>query len=343
MTRIAGGEPLSPHPVHHRKSLVDNHGRRITYLRLSITDRCNLRCHYCRPEQGVPFIPHNEILSFEELERLVAIFADLGISKIRVTGGEPFSRRGCMPFLERLRRIPGVERLHITTNGVKTAQFLDELAEIAIDSINLSLDTLDPERFKSISRRDYLDSVLETLDGIIARGLPLKINSVVLDDTTDQEIRGLAALAEQLPISLRFIERMPFSGRDHAATLEKSDLAARLRRIFPQLTECATDQPTTARLFTLPGYAGSLGIIQGYSRLFCPTCNKLRITPAGILKTCLYDNGTLDLKKLLRGGASDREISEAVINCAHQRFANGHEAERSARRTAEPSMAKIGG
>lgn len=343
MIRHPGGQYLCPQATEHPASLFDNHGRRITYLRLAITDRCNLRCRYCRPEQGVPFIHHAEILSFEELERLVRIFCGLGISKIRVTGGEPFSRRGCMPFLERLRQVQGVERLHITTNGVKTAQFLDDLAEIRIDGINLSLDTLDPKRFRSISRRDYLDAVLATLYGVIKRDIPLKINSVVLDDTSDAEIISLAALAERLPISLRFIERMPFSGRDHAAALEKSDLASRLRRIFPYLAECATDRPTTARLFTLPGYAGSLGIIQGYSRLFCATCNKLRITPVGILKTCLYDNGALDLKKLLRGGASDREISAAVLSCVHHRFANGHEAERSSCRTSEPSMAKIGG
>jgi cyclic pyranopterin phosphate synthase len=343
MTRHPGGQSFCPHATEHPASLLDNHGRRITYLRLAITDRCNLRCRYCRPEQGVPFIHHEEILSFEELERLVRIFCGLGISKVRVTGGEPFSRRGCMPFLERLRQVQGVERLHITTNGVKTAQFLDDLAEIRIDGINLSLDTLDPKRFKSISRRDYLDAVLATLYGAIKRDIPLKINSVVLDDTTDGEIISLAALAERLPISLRFIERMPFSGQDHAAALEKSDLANRLRRIFPKLAECATDQPTTARLFTLPGSTGSLGIIQGYSRLFCATCNKLRITPVGMLKTCLYDNGALDLKKLLRSGASDREISEAVLNCVHHRFANGHEAERSSSRTTEQSMAKIGG
>jgi cyclic pyranopterin phosphate synthase len=343
MTRHPGGESPCPQQSDHSAPLLDNHGRRITYLRLSITDRCNLRCRYCRPEQGVPFIPHDEILSFEELERLVTIFCDLGVSKIRVTGGEPFSRRGCMPFLERLRKIRGVERLHITTNGVRTLQFLDDLAAISIDGINLSLDTLEPERFRTISRRDYLDAVLETLDGIIKRGIPLKINSVVLEDTTDAEIRRLAALPEKLPVSLRFIELMPFSGKRCSSALATGNLVRRLQNIFPDLTECATDQPTTARIFTLPGYTGSLGIIQGYSRLFCATCNKLRITPVGMLKTCLYDNGVLDLKKLLRGGADNQEIRKAVLACVRHRFANGHEAERASSRKAEPSMAKIGG
>jgi cyclic pyranopterin phosphate synthase len=343
MTRHPGGESRHPQQSDPPASLLDNHGRRITYLRLSITDRCNLRCRYCRPEQGVPFIHHEEILAFEELERLVRIFCDLGVSKFRVTGGEPFSRRGCLQFLERLRQIKGVERLYITTNGVKTAQFLDDLAAININGINLSLDTLEPERFRAISRRDYLGSVLETLDGIIQRGIPLKINSVVLEDTTDAEIISLAALAERLPVSLRFIELMPFSGKRCSSAPVSGNLVRRLQRIFSGMAECATDQPTTARIFTLPGYTGTLGIIQGYSRLFCTTCNKLRITPVGMLKTCLYDNGVLDLKKLLRGGAGDQEIREAVSNCVRHRFVNGHEAERASSRTDEPSMAKIGG
>jgi len=343
MERHPGGESLCPQQSDYPANLFDNHGRRITYLRLSITDRCNLRCRYCRPEQGVPFIPHQEILSFEELERLVSIFCSMGVSKIRVTGGEPFSRRGCMQFLERLRQMKGLQRLHITTNGVKTLQFLDGLAAIGIDGINLSIDTLDPKRFRTISRRDYLDFVLETLDGIIKRGIPLKINSVVLDDTTDAEITSLAALAEKLPVTLRFIELMPFSGTQCTTAPAKGDLVRRLQRLFPRMVECATDQPTTARIFTMPGYTGSLGVIQGYSRLFCTTCNKLRITPVGMLKTCLYDNGALDLKKLLRGSAGDQEIRDAVINCVRHRFVNGHEAERSSCRTAEPSMAKIGG
>ncbi len=332
-------------PVIHQKTgnLVDLQGRRITYLRLAITDRCNLRCRYCRPEDGVPFIPHKEILSFEELERLVAIFCDLGIKKVRVTGGEPFSRRGCMPFLVRLRRIDRVQHLHITTNGVKTSRYLDELAAIGLDGINVSLDTLDHNRFREITRRDYLDSVLQTVHGALARGTPLKINSVVLEDTSDDEIIQLAGLARDFPITLRFIERMPFSGTVRTARLKNGNLSLRLKRIFPEIEECNVDIPTTARIFTMPDFKGNLGIIQGYSRLFCQRCNKVRITPSGMLKTCLYDNGALDLKKLLRDGAGDYEIRKAIINCVQKRFANGHEAERFSSRASEPSMAMIGG
>jgi cyclic pyranopterin phosphate synthase len=341
---------ISPHPHGDSRprsvppvTLLDGHGRRITYLRLAITDRCNLRCRYCRPEQGVPFIPHAEILTLEELERLVAIFAALGVTKVRVTGGEPFSRRGCLPFLARLRRIEGVRHLHVTTNGVKTARHLDLLSDIAIDGINLSLDTLDRQRFWRITRRDYLDAVLQTLHGSLARGIPLKINSVVLADTSDAEIRQLAELVRNAPITLRFIERMPFSGQVRTEKLENGRLPQRLGRIFPGLAECAGSGPTTARVFALPGYQGNLGVIEGYSRLFCATCNKVRITPTGLLKTCLYDNGALDLKGLLRGPADDQRIKAAILACVGTRFANGHEAERCSRRTAEPSMGIIGG
>jgi cyclic pyranopterin phosphate synthase len=336
--------PLNNSPtVLEDGGLEDGQGRRITYLRLAITDRCNLRCRYCRPEEGVPFIHHNEILRFEELERLVAIFCSLGISKVRVTGGEPFSRRGCLAFLKRLRKINGVEYLHITTNGVKTSRHLNELSALDIDGINVSLDTLDQKRFWQITRRNYLESVLQTIHGAIALGIPFKINSVVLEDTSDDEIIQLAWLARDFPVTLRFIERMPFSGTVRCGKLVNGNLFSRLQRIFPAMKECPADSPTTARIFALPGYRGSLGLIQGHSRNFCATCNKVRITPSGMLKTCLYDNGVLDLKMLLRNGADDYGIRKAIITCVQNRFKNGHEAELFSSRLSEPSMAMIGG
>jgi cyclic pyranopterin phosphate synthase len=332
-----------PHSHSSDSRLTDNHGRAITYLRLAITDRCNLRCRYCRPEEGIPFVPHEEILTFEELESLTTIFCSLGVDKVRVTGGEPFARKGCLSFLQLLRKIKGLRFLHITTNGVETNQHLDALADLDIDGINLSLDTPDKQRFWQISRRGYFDNVMQTLHGIIDRQIALKINSVVLDDTSDEEIVGLADLARKNPITLRFIEKMPFSGTVRPGKLVNGNLLQRLERIFPAMEECPQNSATTARIFSLPGYKGSLGLIQGYSRLFCATCNKLRITPTGMLKTCLYDNGVLDLKKMLRKGSGDEEIKLAIINCVQNRCVNGHEAENLASREQEPSMASIGG
>ena len=323
--------------------LMDNFNRPINYLRLSITDRCNLRCRYCRPEEGVPFVPHGEILSFEELERLTTIFCALGVDKVRVTGGEPFARRGCLPFLQRLKKIKGLNSLHVTTNGVETEQYLASLTELGIDSINLSLDTLDHRRFWQITRRDHFEDVMQTLQDIIERRIPLKINSVILADTSDEEIIGLSRLAQKFPITLRFIEKMPFSGTVRPEKLVNCNLLQRLKRIFPAMKERPQNFPSTARIYSLPRYKGSIGIIHGYSRLFCSTCNKVRITPTGMLKTCLYDNGVLDLKKMLRAGAENREIEASVQNCIQNRSKNGHEAELLAKRAKEPSMASIGG
>jgi cyclic pyranopterin phosphate synthase len=347
-SRVWKGVEVSQHQAKSTGSnsdirLQDNYNRPINYLRLSVTDRCNLRCRYCRPEKGVPFVPHGEILSFEELERLTAIFCSLGIMKVRVTGGEPFARKGCLPFLQRLRRIEGLDSLHITTNGVETGRYLDALADLEINGINLSLDTLEQSRFQLITRRDYFADVMHTLLKIIELRIPLKINSVVLADTSDAEIVGLAGLARKYPVSLRFIERMPFSGASRPEKLVNGHLMQRLQRIFPNMQECTPGLPATARIFTLSGYRGTLGIIQGHSRLFCKTCNKVRITPVGMLKTCLYDNGVLDLKGLLRGGASDRELQQAIRACVLNRHANGHEAEWVSIKEVEPSMATIGG
>jgi cyclic pyranopterin phosphate synthase len=312
-------------------------------VRLSITDRCNLRCRYCRPEEGVPFIPHDEILSFEEMERLTAIFCALGVGKVRVTGGEPFARKGCLSFLQKLKAMPELRALHITTNGVETGQYLDALAELGIAGINLSLDTLDRQRFLNITRRDNLEDVLRTLNSIIEHRIPLKINSVVLADMSDGEILGLAALARQHPITLRFIEKMPFSGITRPVKLVNGHLLQRLQRLFPTMEELSQDSPSTARIFSLPGYRGAIGIIQGYSRFFCSTCNKVRITPSGMLKTCLYDNGVLDLRNMLRTGADNGQIESAIRDCIQKRCKNGHEAELLANRGEEPSMASIGG
>ncbi len=328
---------------HRSDGLIDNHGRRITYLRLAITDRCNLRCRYCMPEGGVDFVPHAEILSFEELERLVRLLSALGISKVRITGGEPFVRHGLLPFLQTLKSIDSVRSLHITTNGVETARHLDALADLGLNGINLSLDTIDRGRFWQITRRDHLKQVLSTIDGCLSRRLPLKLNAVVLEDTSDAEIMALADLPRRHPLSLRFIEKMPFSGGVAGKPRALMPLRNRLHALFPELVPVVAGTPATARLYAVPGFVGTIGLIEGNSRRFCATCNKIRITPVGMLKTCLYDNGVFDLKGLLRGGADDREISEAVIVAVSRRYRDGLETAENCARFTDPTMASIGG
>lgn len=330
--------PYDPTPP----GLIDNHGRRITYLRLAITDRCNLRCRYCRPGK-VPFVPHDQILTYDEIERLVRIFTSMGVGKIRITGGEPFARKDCLDLLERLARVRGVEALHLTTNGVAVASHLAALKEIGIAGINLSLDTLDRKKFWAISRRDFFPAVQKTLRGLLASGIPLKINSVVLDDTTDDQIRSLALLAEDSPVTVRFIEKMPFSGAEFRPRQPGPLLEERLREIFPLAVSRVSGGPSTASIFELPGFAGTIGVISGYSRQFCHRCNKVRITPQGMLKNCLYDGGVLDLRTLLRHGSYDDEIREAVVGAIGNRVANGFVAEELTSASIKPSMATIGG
>jgi len=343
MTAPQRGNPLPHSRAHRIDSLTDNYGRQITYLRLAITDRCNLRCRYCMPLCGVDFVPHAEMLSFEELERLVRLLSALGLSKIRITGGEPFARRDCLPFMWRLQGMDTVSSLHITTNGVKTLRYLDELAALGIAGINLSLDTLDRNRFQQISRRDHLAEVLATLDGCIVRRLPLKINAVVLEDTTDAEILALAELPERHPLCLRFIEKMPFSGTPDVRPQTNRSLRDRLHHLFPAMLPLVTGVPATARLYDIPGFAGTIGLIEGNSRRFCATCNKIRITPTGMLKTCLYDNGVLDLKAMLRSNAADHEITAAVRAVVSHRYRDGLATEANCRRATPPTMASIGG
>jgi len=325
-------------------TLIDNHGRVINYLRLAVTDRCNLRCSYCMPEEGVKTVAHEDTLSYEELERLVRLFLAMGIEKVRITGGEPFVRRGCMDFLERLKNELDVRQLVITTNGVETWRYLPRLKALPLAGINLSLDTLDEKRFLSITRRNRLGDVLKTLYGALDLGIRLKVNSVVSTDTSDAEIFELGRLAEKNRLSMRFIEKMPFSGKkqERVEQIEYS-LPERLARLFPGLQPRRPEQVSTAKEYRVPGFVGTLGVIEGSSRNFCSTCNRIRITPQGILKVCLYDSGVLDLKGLIRKGISDDDLSSSIRGCLNRRFADGHQTESANTDSEQPSMASIGG
>ena len=295
------------------------------------------------PEEGVESIRHDQTLSYEELERLVRLFQGLGVNKVRITGGEPFVRRGCYDFMKTLKRNLGIEHLYLTTNGVETHRYIERLKEIDISGINLSLDTLDRVKFKELTRRDQLDSVLLTLNRSLEWGIPVKINSVVMEDTSDEDIVSLVELVRNQAISLRFIERMPFSGGSVAHEHAQNSLRERLLTIFPELQEYSREVTSTAREYVLPGYSGTVGIIEGRSRKFCATCNKVRITPEGILKACLYDDGVLDLRKQLRNGISDQDLADSIRVCLNHRYADGHETEALSCRDGEPSMASIGG
>ena len=327
----------------HHPAIVDNYGRQISYLRLAVTDRCNLRCRYCMPEEGIKPVSHQQTLSYEEMERLVRLFLGLGIIKIRLTGGEPFVRRGCVDFMEILKQKLNVPQLFVTTNGVETSRHLERLKQIGISGVNLSLDTLDPKRFLALTRRDRLADVLKTLEKCLELSIPLKINTVIVDDTSDHEIERLVSLVQQHAISLRFIEQMGFTGSRTQADKKENVLLSRLQRLFPGMQESVCENTSTAREFELEGFAGRIGVIEGHSRNFCSTCNKVRITPQGMLKACLYDNGILDLRALLRNGDTDNDLSYAIRRSLLHRHKDGHKTEEACANTCKPSMSKIGG
>lgn len=315
-------------------------------MRLAVTDRCNLRCTYCMPEKGMDWLSRSELMTYEEMLRICSLLTGMGITKIRITGGEPFVRKDMMHFLSGLVKLTSLEQVTITTNGVLTAPFLPELKKIGITSINLSLDTLDAARFYSITRRDVFAEVWQTLQTALQYNMEIKINAVVMEGKNTDDILPLVELTKELPIAVRFIEEMPFNGAGH----EHSGITWDYRRILSTITDYyptlqkLVDPPSSTSLnYSIPGYKGTIGVIPSYTRSFCGTCNRIRLTPSGSLKTCLYDGGVLNLKDLMRDGFSDDQIKTELLLALQKRARTGWEAEQKQSAPLHPSMASIGG
>jgi molybdenum cofactor biosynthesis protein A len=325
--------------------LYDNHNRPLSYLRLAVTDRCNLRCYYCMPPAGIDYLPRSSLLTFEEMERIVRILAEMGIKKVRITGGEPFVRSQIMDLLLRISAIPGIGELHITTNGVLTAPHVPRLKDLGIRSVNLSLDTLDRHRFRNITRRDELPRVMDTFHALLEHGIPVKINAVVMENKNTEDIFPLAELTRNHSVSVRFIEEMPFNGtgdRYDKLNWTYKKILEHLRNMYGDLEKLPDPPGATALHYRVPGYAGTLGIIPAFSRTFCGSCNRIRITAQGWLKTCLYDNGVFNIRDMIRAGKSDEDLKYALLSAFSNRPRNGFEAEAS-RGAVKESMSVIGG
>ena len=328
--------------------LYDNHGRKINYLRLAVTDRCNLRCFYCMPEEGINYLSRKELLTYEEMERVISLLASLGISKLRITGGEPFLRKGMMDFLTRVSQIEGMEQIHITTNGTLTKDLVPDLKKIGIASINLSLDSLDENRFFDITRRDSFKTVMQTFDQLLAHEIPTKINTVVMQGRNIEDILPLVELTKNHPVGVRFIEEMPFNGsggKEGNLLWDFPKILAHIKSVYPNLEKLPDSPTSTSFNYQIPDYQGTVGIIAAYSRLFCGSCNRIRLTPQGVLKTCLYDDGVFNLKALIREGADDLQLKAAFLDALGNRAKDGFEAEKNRFLGAgvSESMATIGG
>lgn len=283
-------------------------------MRISVTDRCNLRCIYCMPPEGMPWIPHEDVLTFEEIERMVRATAMVGMHKIRITGGEPLVRRDLVSLVARLAAIPGIEDIAMTTNAILMPRFARDLAQAGLKRINVSLDTLRHERFLRICRSDCLDKVLEGIEAAEKAGLaPIKINAVVLRGINEDEVLDLARLTIRRPWHVRYIEAMPLDG--NLAVEEKGFISAdEIMEMLGELgglEECSGPNGNgPARYYRLPGALGTIGVISPMSHFYCESCNRVRLTADGRLRLCLFDDNEVDLRSPLRAGASAEEIAE---------------------------------
>lgn len=290
----------------------DRFGRKIDYMRISVTDRCNLRCRYCMPE-GIQLLPEREILSYEELCRICKAAAELGITRFKITGGEPLVRLGCPELIGMIKRLPKVEQVTLTTNGILLDRYLDELVKNGLDAVNISLDTLDQASYKQITGFDELLRVKENIGKAAETGIRVKINSVLQWDAGEKQWTDLAVLAKDMPVDVRFIEMMPIGyGRKHGG-ISGSQVLRRLREAYPGLWKDASIHGNgPAVYYRIPGFLGSIGFINAVHGRFCNNCNRIRLTAKGELKPCLCYETSVDLKRVLRSECGQEETEQEI-------------------------------
>lgn len=293
--------------------MKDKYGRDIDYVRISITDRCNLRCIYCMPEEGIPQLSHEEILTYDEIYRICCCMADLGIRKVKLTGGEPMVRKNCAELVRMLKEIPGIEKVTLTTNGVLLSDQIDDMARAGIDAINVSLDTLDPEIFSKITRRQHLDDVLKGLDAALCYPqIVLKINCVPLLDNESNLIE-IASLAKKHPLHVRFIEMMPIGYGKQYTFLGEESIVKILEKTYGPMQPIKEHYGNgPSHYYEIEGFQGKIGFISAMTHKFCHQCNRIRMTADGYLKACLQYQVGRDLKRLLRHGCTNDELKHVI-------------------------------
>jgi cyclic pyranopterin phosphate synthase len=328
------------------EQLVDGHGRTISDLRVSVTDRCNFRCQYCMPADGLPWLERAAVLRFEEIERLVRVFASMGVTDLRLTGGEPLVRREFPKLVGMLARVDGVEDLSLTTNAYLLERDAAALVEAGINRVNVSIDSLQRDRFFQMTRRDSLPQVLRGLEVLATHPEvhPIKVNAVALRGFTEQEAIPFAEFARSSAFQVRFIEFMPLDA-DHAwsqdQVLTGEELRAIIDAVYP-LVELPREPSATARVFRFRDGGGEIGFINPVSEPFCADCNRVRLTADGKLRTCLFSVNETDLREPLRTGASDDEIAELIRNAVWRKELKHHVGEKGFRQPPR-TMSAIGG
>ena len=325
---------------------MDGHGRAISDLRVSVTDRCNFRCQYCMPADGLPWLDREEILRFEEIERLVRVFAAMGVTDVRLTGGEPLVRREFPRLLGMLATVPGLEDLSLTTNGYLLERDAEALVAAGLKRVNVSIDSLQRDRFFQLTRRDSLPQVMRGLEAIARHPQvwPIKVNAVALRGFTEEEALPFAEFARSTSFQVRFIEFMPLDG-DHAWTqdqvLSGEEIRAIVHAVHP-LEELPREAHATARVFRFADERGELGFVNPVSEPFCSDCNRVRLTADGKLRTCLFSINETDLRTILRSGASDEDLERAIRDAVWRKELKHHVGEPGFRQPPR-TMSAIGG
>lgn len=291
--------------------MKDQFGRRIDYLRISVTDKCNLRCTYCMPVEGLDWIPRPDLLTYEEIASVVTQMAELGLRRVRLTGGEPLVRRDLPELVRMLRAVPGIEDIALSTNAVLLPQFAAELRDAGLDRVNISVDTLRRDRFEAIARRPvrFFDAMLEGIEAAERAGFaPLKVNTVILRGHNDDELPGLAAITRERPWHVRFIELMPVGENLHLTDrfVSADEILGRVAALDELVPDDGPPGNGPARYFRFPGAPGSVGVITPMSHNYCDRCNRMRLTADGQLRTCLFGTHEVDLRAPLRAGSPVR-------------------------------------
>lgn len=326
--------------------LIDNHDRVINYVRLAVTDRCNLRCNYCMPEEGIAFSRQDRLLSIDELKRLADILVARGVDKIRITGGEPFVRKGLMDLLEHLCSLSELKEVSITTNATLIGPHIDALEAMGVHSVNVSLDAIRPDSFARITRRDVFHTVYDNLMRLIESRMEVRVNFIVLEGQNESDIFPMMELQERYPVRVRFLEEMPFNG----GSKDFKTLAWNHRKIleyiqtrYRNFEKLPAPLSSTSVNYKIPGHKGSFGIIPSFSRTFCGSCNRLRITATGDLITCLYGKPVANLRSPLRFAQDNAIVEEFLVKAVASRAKDGFEAQQHFGPIFGSSMTSIGG
>jgi cyclic pyranopterin phosphate synthase len=344
---ISNDNSASQQHLTRERRLIDSYGRRISDMRISVTDRCNFRCVYCMPEEGMQWLKRDTLLTFDEIERLARIAVDLGIDEVRLTGGEPTLRPDLPRLVHSLSKMD-LRGLSLTTNGFLLANLAQPLAEAGLTRINVSLDTLQHDRFHQIARRRGLDQVLAGLETLerYPTIAPIKVNVVAIRDFTEDEVVAFAKLARRKPYVIRFIEFMPLDADGNwqrERVLTGPEIKAIIERDFMPLVPVAAEPSSTSRRFTFADGIGEIGFINPVSQPFCGTCNRIRLTADGQLRTCLFSIDEWDLRGPMRAGASDEDLAQVFIEAVSHKELKHKINEGEAFQRASRSMSQIGG